>query len=147
MSEQFKFKLAVLLNLRKFNEKKIKIEIGRIISKITAINEKMKIIKNDIETGYKSQKNVLKESTSGLMLKFYPLYFDGKRADLKECENHLEDLQKQYNEKRLELQKAMGETKLLEKMEFKKRTEHKKNVEKKEQDNIEELFRNKRTVL
>ena len=54
---------------------------------------------------------------------------------------------KQYNEKRLELQKAMGETKLLEKMELKKRTEHKKNVEKKEQDNIEELFRNKRTVL
>ena len=147
MSKKFKFNLAVLLNLKKFNEKKIKIEMGKIISNITLINEKMRSIREDIKVGYKSQTSVLNKNTSASIIKFYPLYFDGKRADLEKCKEELKELQKRYDEKRIELQEAMGQTKLLEKMEAKKRIEHKKTIEKKEQDDIEELFRNKRNVL
>ena len=70
---------------------------------------------------------------------FYPMYFQGIREDIRNKENYIYVLEKKYAEKQQELAKARANTKLLENMKEKKLTEFKKEVEKKLNEELEEM--------
>lgn len=136
--KKFKFKLEALLKLREFNEKRLKIEIGEILSEIQTTKDRIASIKQDISLSYETQEEMMKNPSSGQVLQFFPYYIEGRKEEIRSRENYLYSLQRKYEFTLGELAKARGEVKVIENLKEKKKTEHKKEVGKKLQENIEE---------
>lgn len=136
--KKFQFKLEALLKLREFNEKRLKIELGEILSEIQATKDRIESIKRDIALSYDTQEQMMQDPASGQVLQFFPYYIEGRKEEIRSRENILYSLQRKYEFTLGELAKARGEVKVIENLKDKKKTEHKKEVEKKLQENIEE---------
>lgn len=138
--KEFKFKLDGLLKVREFKEKKIKIELGEILKEISSMEQMIKVANDAIEETYKAQEDFLKDSASGGVLQFFPQFINSKKADIKNKELKLVQLRESYSLKIKELSVARGEVKIMENFKTKKHTEWKKERNKKELDNIEEII-------
>ena len=138
MGRGFKFKLEGPLKLRKFNEEKRKIELGEINQEIHIVKEKIEELKNHIEEAYNSRENSLQAASSGFFVKFFPYYVETKYQEIKNQKMRLEALEKKYQKKMKEVEMAINSTKVVENLKEKKLLEYKKNLEKKDQDEIEE---------
>ncbi len=136
--KKFQFKLEALLKLREFNEKRLKIELGEILAEIQATKDRIESIKKDIILSYETQEELMQNPSSGQVLQFFPYYIEGRKEEIRSRENYLYSLQRKYEFTLGELAKARGEVKVIENLKEKKKTEHKKEVEKKLQENIEE---------
>ena len=138
--KKFKFRLEALKKLREFKEKRLKVELGEILREIRNVEDRLDEISHEVDEGYRSQETVLEEDTEGRLIKFYPMFFQGKAADRVKNKEKLKELNKKYNDKLEELKIARGETKVLEKLEEKEFTKFKKTQERKEQEELEETF-------
>lgn len=136
--KKFQFKLEALLKLREFNEKRLKVELGEILSEIQATKDRIESIKRDIALSYDTQEEMMTNPSSGQVLQFFPYYIEGRKEEIKARENYLYSLERKYEYTLGELAKARGEVKVIENLKEKKKTEHKKEVEKKLQEDIEE---------
>jgi len=136
--KKFEFKLEALLKLREFNEKRLKIELGEILKQIQETKDRIESIKGDIALSYDTQEKMMENPASGQVLQFFPYYIEGRKEEIKARENFLYSLNKKYEFTVKELARARGEVKVIESLKDKKKTEHKKKVEKKLQENIEE---------
>jgi flagellar FliJ protein len=138
--QKFKFKLDGLLKVREFKEKKVKIELAEILKEIADVEDKIEKIHFAIDEAYEAQDKFLSSASEGRMIQFFPMFIQGKKEDLKNKESLLWALKKKYTAKVEELGKARGDVKVLENFKEKKKTEHKKYTDKKEQEEIEEIF-------
>ncbi len=140
MAKKFKFKLEGLLKVRHFKEEQLKVELGAINQEILSVQNRIKQLNAEIEDSYIEQEKIYQSDTSGQLAKFFPYYIDAKREDIKANENLLYALRKKYEHKLAEVAKAMGDTKLLSNMKEKEKSSWKKNIEKKEFSEIEEVL-------
>jgi flagellar FliJ protein len=140
VEKKFKFKLDGLLKLREFKEKRLKVELGQILQDIQSVNVKINGMKENITETYEAQERVMHDGSDGNLLRFFPEFIQTKRDDIKNHENLIYALEKQYERKVQEMKLAMGETKVIENLKDKKKTEHKKKVDKKSLEEIEELL-------
>lgn len=139
MAKKFKFKLEGLLKLRKFKEEQLKVELGVINTEVSAVKTRIKQIYKDIEEAYRAQEKTI-GGANGQFARFFPYFIQAKREDLKAQENLLYSMEKKYQRKLDEVSKAMGETKVISKMKENGKEKWKKDMEKKEQENIDELL-------
>ncbi len=137
--KQYKFKLEALLRMRTFREKKVKQELGEIVSNIATFKEKREIVDKEIIHYYTSQERTIRSGISAKDLSFYPKLFDFKRCEAKNIQENLHMLNEKYKEKAKELKSAMKEVKVIENMKEKDRELFRKERNKKSQSNIEEL--------
>ncbi|ATH08988.1 flagellar export protein FliJ [Halobacteriovorax marinus] len=144
--QKFKFKLDGLLKVREFKEKRLKIELGEILTQIQNTKDDITRLTNNIKETYESQEKFLADPSSGDMVKFFPRFIEAKKADIKNKENLLYALEKKFDEKQKELGIARGEVKVIENLKEKKSSEHKKKVEKKFQENVDELVQIRRLL-
>ncbi|MGB0454589.1 MAG: hypothetical protein ACPGJV_12850 [Bacteriovoracaceae bacterium] len=135
----FNFKLESVLKLRKFHEKKVMNELADIVKEIESTKERIRGIHSAIDEGYQSQKVAVTGHAKGHELSFYPYFFKGKKEDLKNQENLLHALDKKYQRKVAELARAQGDAKIIQNLKEKKIDEFKKEVNKKIEDQREEL--------
>ena len=151
MGKKFKFKLEGLLKLRKFNEEKIKVELGELISEEQKIIDRIAEIGDELSLGYEMQNEAFLDSSKGKDTYFYPYFFEGKRKDRERCETMLYSVRKKIEQKRTELAEAMGNVKIMESLKENKFDEYKKEKNKKEFNDIEEntimSFSKKRKAL
>jgi flagellar FliJ protein len=140
MAQKFKFKLDALLKVREFKEQKIKIELGQLLKEISAVEEKIALAHKAIDECYQAQEAIMRDPTSGNMLRFFPYFIKGKKEDIKNNENLLYALKKKYTNKMSELALARGEVKVMENFKDKKKEEWKKKKDKKDFETIEELI-------
>lgn len=140
MAKKFKFKLDGLLKVRHFKEEQLKVELGAINQEILAVETRIRQLNAEIEDSYIEQEKILESDTTGQLAKFFPYYIDAKREDIKANENLLYSLKKKYALKLEEVAKAMGESKLLSNMKEKEKASWKKEIEKKEYSEIEEVL-------
>lgn len=138
--QKFKFKLDGLLKVREFSEKKIKIELGQLLKEINRVNDLIAKLNRDLDDAYHEQEKILSGHANGNLLKFFPYFVTGKKADIKNQEALKLDLSEKYKLKIHELAIARGEVKVLENFKDKKKTEWVKEKDKKEQMSIEELL-------
>lgn len=138
--QKFKFKLDGLLKVREFKEQKIKIELASILKEIAEVEDAIEKINIAIGEAYDAQDKFLEDASAGRMIQFFPMFIQGKKEDLKHKDSLLWALRKKYEAKVLELGKARGDVKVLENFKDKKKTEHHKTAEKKQQEEIEENF-------
>lgn len=139
MAKKFKFKLVGLLKVREFKEKKIKVELGEILKDIEDVKNRINQDQLDIEDCYKAQEALLAQPTAGQMAQFYPQFIETKRQDQIAQRAILYSLDKKYAEKVKELALAKGEVKVLDNLKEKHQKIHKKQIDKKLQEAIDEL--------
>ncbi len=140
MAKKFKFKLEGLLKVRHFKEEQLKVELGSINQDILNVQNRIKQLNDEIEQSYLEQEKIFQSETNGQLAKFFPYYIEAKREDIKSNENLLYSLRKRYEKKLQEVGKAMGETKLLSNMREKEKDNWKKEKDKKEFSEIEEVL-------
>jgi flagellar FliJ protein len=138
--QKFKFKLDGLLKVREFKEQKIKIELASILKEIAEVEDAIDKINIAVGEAYDAQDKFLADASAGRMIQFFPMFIQGKKEDLKNKESLLWALKKKYTAKVEELGKARGDVKVLENFKEKKKVEHHKIAEKKQQEEIEENF-------
>ena len=144
--QKFKFKLDGLLKVREFKEKRLKVELGEILTEMQAVKDDIKRLNENIHDTYQAQESFLADPSSGDMVKFFPRFIKTKKEDIKNRENLLYALQRKFDEKQVELGTARGEVKVIENLKEKKATEHKKKVEKKFQEDTDELVQIRRLL-
>lgn len=144
--QKFKFKLDGLLKVREFKEKRLKVELGEILTQIQNVKDEIKKLNDNIVETYDAQEAFLADPSSGDMVKFFPRFIKTKKSDIKNKENLLFALEKKFDQKQVELGVARGEVKVIENLKEKKSTEHKKKVEKKFQEDVDELVQIRRLL-
>ena len=136
---KYKFKLEALLKLRKFKEQQLKVELGRIVSEIQRVKNKIEEYKRHIGEAYDGQEKILQGETNGEMIKFFPYFVEAKKVAIANELEKLNGLQEQYQQKVLEMKQARGETKVIDKLKEKDKNVFKKEKAKKEFEKIEEM--------
>ena len=139
MAIKYKFKLEALRKLREAIEERVKIEVGRINSEIQIRRDRIAEIEAEISLGFNSQESLGASGALGRNFQFYPLYIQGKREEREKLENEIYSLNMQYERKRLELNKARGMVKVVNKLKEKDYKKFRNELNKKEETEIEEL--------
>jgi flagellar FliJ protein len=139
--KKFKFTLDPILKLRKAKEDKLKRELGLIVSEVTRLKDYVEELKNRLQQGYTSQESVAQEPDAKAgMLRFYPMFFEGIKADLKKTNDQIKIEEEKYKTKLNELARAMGDVKIMDGLKQDKFSDWKKKREKKINQDLEELF-------
>ncbi|TNF01000.1 MAG: flagellar export protein FliJ [Deltaproteobacteria bacterium] len=146
MAKKYKFKLQGLMKLREFKEKRVKLELGEIVSEIQNLKDEITAIEKQIDEAYESFHATSKNGADGKFLQFYPFYIQGKREDIKNKENLIYSLERRMEVKRKELSEARGEVKVLENLREKEFTAWKKETMKKAQEDIDDLMTIRRNL-
>lgn len=139
MKKKFHFKLEGLRRLRELKEKRIKGELGQILKDIEELKVAISNVNEEIKLSYEEQRDAVQKGMT-LGLNHYPRFVKTKEIEIEQFENTIYSLNKKYQEKLKDLGKAMGETKVLEKLKEKKFKIFQKEQIKKETQDIEELF-------
>lgn len=140
--KKFKFTLEGLLKIRSLKEQECKTEIGKLQVEIEQIKNAIGQNQQGIASIYASQEELLKDGVSGQELKFFPYFFEGKKAQIKILERELSIKQAQLEELFEELSKRRADLKVITNMKEKQLTQHKKENMKKELQTIEEQVQN-----
>lgn len=136
--KKYKFKLEALLKMRKLEEEQCKMRIGRIQTKKSELLESIKRESEGIDEAYVSQEASIRQGASGLDLRFYPYFMQGKRAATKKLEEQVSQLDELLAEAYTMLKELRGNTKVLEEMKDKDKKAHKKKTDKEMHQKIEE---------
>ena len=140
--KEYKFKLDALLRLRVFKEKRIKQELGEIVSEIDSIKKSVNNLEKSINYLYECREKAISSDVQAgaRILNFYSSAFDLKRKEIKLKKNREREVYKRYDTKMDQLKVAMGDVKLIERVKEDDFKLFKKEKEKKEQKDIEELL-------
>lgn len=147
MKKAFKFKLAAVLKVRILKEEQKKMEIGRIQVRINELNQFKLEHNQGIQDSYTAQEESLQKGMSGRELQYHPYLITGQRANIDIINAEIKMLQSELEGKYQELNLLRGEVKLFEEMKEKKRMAHKKEMDKKEFEEIEEQVQNWKQVV
>lgn len=128
------------MRLKKFNEDKVKQEIGSLNSELSMVKQEISQIKERINETYKSQDEVARSGVAGEMLHFYPRFIQGLKEDLQNKINLKYSLDKKIERKKIDLAQARGDVKVIEGMKSKDINKFKKKVNKKLEEDIEEIL-------
>jgi flagellar FliJ protein len=136
--KKFKFKLEALLKLRKLEEDKVKMRLGKLNIEKSRIEDDLKNQNKSIDISYNSQEESLKTKLKAQSLAFYPEYVEAKYANIAILKSKLNDLNDATKNQLALLERQKAKTKVMVEMKEKKQTEHKKEQEKKMYETIEE---------
>ena len=137
--QKFKYKLEALLKLRELEENKLQIELGRINQELLEKKNLIKKHNQDLAIGYSSMEKMLKEGTSARYLQFYPMHTEGHNAAIEKLENEIYSLKEKLKRKVEEVAKAKAAVDVVKKMKEKAKVKFKREIEKKDQEKIDEL--------
>lgn len=136
--KKFKFKLEALLKLRKLEEDKVKMRLGKLNIEKNRIEADLRKQSESIDISYNSQEESLKTNLKAQRLAFYPVYIQAKYANISILKSKIDDLNDAIKNQFLLLEKQKAKTKVMVEMKDKKQIEHKKEQEKKMHETIEE---------
>ena len=140
--KKFKFKLEALLKMRKLKDDQCKMEIGRLQTRKVELENEIHNQNAGIDEAYESQEATVGAGATGLDLKFYPYFMQGKRAAITSLQSQISELDEVLREKFEELKNHRANVKVLEEMKEKNRKAHKKASDKAMHQKIEEQVMN-----
>lgn len=140
--KKYKFKLEALLKMRKLEEEQCKMRIGRLQTKKNELLAEVEKQNMGIDEAYRSQEATIQGGASGLDLRFYPYYFQGKKAAKAKLNEQIEQLDDLLTEAYGMLKEFRAKAKVLEEMKEKDQKAHKKLANKQMHQKIEEQVMN-----
>ncbi len=136
--KKFEFRLQALLKVREFREKQVKSELGEILREIHLLKDENVKLDQDITEAYQSQEKLMADAVDAQFLNFYPYFIEGKKKNILNNENKIFALEKRYQAKLEELKQAKADVHVIEGLKEKEQVKHKKEVDKKLQEILDE---------
>ncbi|MBC74794.1 MAG: hypothetical protein CME64_02145 [Halobacteriovoraceae bacterium] len=140
--KKYKFKLEALLKMRKLKEDQCKMEIGRLQTRKVELENEIANQNAGIDEAYESQEATANAGATGLDLRFYPYFMQGKRAAITSIKAEIAELDEQLREKFNDLKTHRANVKVLEEIKEKNKRAHKKAANKAMHQKIEEQVMN-----
>jgi len=141
ITKKFNFKLESLLKIRKLKEKVEEIELAKISKEINHHKDLLVKYNNELSLIYDYYEKSTQSLNSVKVLQDFPFAIDKKRLSIAEEERKIDKLNIKYNDQVKKFNLARGETKIIQKNKEKDFLKHKKLINKKEEEDLEELFR------
>ncbi len=141
ITKKFNFKLESLLKIRKLKEKVEEIELAKISKEINHHKDLLVKYNNELSLIYDYYEKSTQSLNSVKVLQDFPFAIDKKRLSIAEEERKIDKLNIKYNDQVKKFNLARGETKIIQKIKEKDFLKHKKLINKKEEEDLEELFR------
>ena len=141
--KRYRFPLEALLRMRELKERRIKQEIGGIVSEITEHKKKIDELRKKIDFCHTSHEEFVQTGITAKMLSFFPASMRSYRWQIEESESAIAALETVYRDKVRELSSAIGEVKVVEKMKEQGLRLFAKKTDKKRQNDIEELLQHR----
>lgn len=142
--KEFKFSLSGLLKIREFNETKIKTELGQIVGQIDSLKKQIEDIHKNMKNYYHQQEEMMAQEITASEIQQFPRFISALKAKLKATEQELEETKERYKRKTQDLAKAMADVKLISNLKDKKRSDFLKELNKKNEMEIEENNRRRK---
>lgn len=142
MKKKFKFKLEAVLKLRRLEEEKCKMEVGRLQVAINKYEDMILDNNESIKISYDSHEEALEKGMSAQELQFHPYFVSGKKAHIDAIQAEIRRLEYEKKRKVEELSMLRGKVKVFEKMREKELSKFKKEANKKEYMELEEQTQN-----
>lgn len=136
--KNFKFKLEVILKLRKIEEDKIKMRIGKLNIEREKLKNDIKLQNEKIDSSYQSQRNELEGNTTVEALQFYPAYIEARYQNILILNNKIKDLDEAIVNQNKILATQKAKVKVLDEMKNEQAQEFRKQKMKKIEGTIEE---------
>ena len=140
--KKYKFKLEALLKMRKLKEDQCKMEIGRLQNRKNELENEIHNQNAGIDEAYESQEVSAKAGASGLDMRFYPYFVEGKKAAIHQIQVEIKEIDENLSHKFEELKTMRANVKVLEEMREKNKKAHKKMADKLMHQKIEEQVMN-----
>jgi flagellar FliJ protein len=137
---QFRFKLESLLKLRKLEGKKVKISLGRVLNEIQSNKTKVDRLKEKRDELQGQIDDCLKKTVSGQDLSFFLEYLSSVNNSILRKENEFLELKEKLDKARDDLIKVEREYKNILSLKEKKFYTFKKEIEKKEDDELDDFI-------
>lgn len=137
----FQYKLEAVLKIRRFNEEKARVELGYIQQLVDQKKQEIEKEKNDIELLTTSREKELSMGIKGYELHLYPMYIQAKNNKMKQLNRDLRDLNFALSEAQEKWYKTRADVKVLEKLREKELQQYKKDMNKKQDNALEEEVR------
>jgi flagellar protein FliJ len=141
IAKKYKFKLESLLKIRQLKEKVEEIELAKISKEINHHKNLLNRYNDEINSMYAYYEEVTQNPDAIKTLQYFPFSIDKKRLSIEEEELKIKELKIKYDEQIKKFNQARGETKIIQNMKEKDFLKHKKLINKKEEEDLEELFR------
>ncbi len=132
------FRLEHVLRLREFEEKKAKLELGNVLGRISAINLEIEEAKNQIISSDSEFRDFLTTPRKVQEIRIFPFIMDELQKKINKKKHDLILLNKELEEKKMNLKIAEGKLKVIEKLKEKQYEKFKKEIDKKYQNEIDD---------
>jgi len=115
----FKFKLAALLRMREFKKQQIEVELGKIVQQINDLHEQLADLERQMSDAY----HIYAQRVAGMDLatcyQYAGDFLKAAQAKKEELIEQGKQLEQAYQNKLQEMQRAMGDVKVMEKVKAK----------------------------
>ena len=139
-----KFKLEGLLKLKKFNEQREKIKMGKILKKMGEQEIEISNLNESLKEMYTHQFKQLKEGVAGKDLRTYPIMIQSVRDKIENYKEGLIQLKQDYENSRRNLNTVLGEVEVLQKLEDEHKNKYHKYRNGKREREIEDIVNMRR---
>ncbi len=140
--KKYLFKLDPVLKLRKLKEENCRMELGKLISFLSRIEDQIKHDSSEIQNYYKIQEASLQNGVRGDQVQAFPMLIAAKEKNIELLHRDKKEQEKLIDLKKKELAILRGELKVLENLKEKDFDQYKKALNKEIDQKVEEQTQN-----
>ncbi len=140
--KKYLFKLDPVLKLRKLKEENCRMELGKLISFLSRIEDQIKHDSSEIQNYYKIQEASLQNGIRGDQVQAFPMLIAAKEKNIELLHRDKKEQERLIDLKKKELAILRGELKVLENLKEKDFDQYKKALNKEIDQKVEEQTQN-----
>ena len=149
MAKKFNFKLKGVLRLKELREQEVKNNLGGLLKEIMTLQDKVSQLREEIRFYFSEyEKGETQKSPNILqgLRTYMPDFLTSHYQKIRDCQKKITELEKVKVELILNLNKAKGDVKIFSEMRDKKLKEIKFQENKKNEQELAEIFISKRNI-
>jgi flagellar FliJ protein len=140
--KRYIFKLDPVLKVRKLKEENCRMELGKLISFLSRIEDQIKHDTSEIQNYYKIQEASLQNGIRGNQVQAFPMLIAAKKKNIELLLRDKKEQERLIDLKKKELATLRGELKVLENLKEKDFDQYKKALNKEIDQKVEEQTQN-----
>jgi flagellar FliJ protein len=140
--KKYLFKLDPVLKVRKLKEENCRMELGKLISFLSRIEDQIKHDTSEIQNYYKIQEASLQNGIRGNQVQAFPMLIAAKKKNIQLLLRDKKEQERLIDLKKKELATLRGELKVLENLKEKDFDQYKKALNKEIDQKVEEQTQN-----
>lgn len=140
--KKYAFRLEAVLKVRKLKEENCRMELGRLITELTKIENQLSHDKKEIDNYYNIQEAALKNGMRGGQIQAFPMLVSAKEKNIQLLLRDKKNQEDLIETKKQELATLKGELKVIENLKEKDYDEYRKALNKEIDQKVEEQTQN-----